>query len=72
MRRNSQFSREELRSLLAGRNISQLAEKLGVSRPTIYAWLKGPQMPNAQQLVDLAEALSVSPSKFYVPKPKVD
>ena len=45
-------------------NVTKLAEKIGVSRPTIYAWYKG-QEPSISDTVKIARALGISPVTIY-------
>ena len=59
------YSHEAVAAQLAGKDISKLAKKLNVSRGTIYNWMTRKQIPDAQQIVDLAEALLVDVSVFY-------
>lgn len=55
-----------------GNKVKKLADKLKVSVGTIRNWKKGKQTPDAQQLVDLAEALWADVSDFYDPPKDVN
>ncbi len=62
-------------------NLSDLASVLGVSRPTVYSWLRGdstPQQSNASRLVILGRVariwLGLSPKRMgtYLKRPRMD
>lgn len=42
-----------------------IAEKVGVSEPTLYRWMDGKNTPDAENLEKLADLLGVSPAVFY-------
>lgn len=44
----------------AGYTVAQLAERLSVTRATIYFWEQGRYLPNAGLLPELAETLGCS------------
>lgn len=53
---------ERIRALRAHRGLTAvaLAQKIGVSRPTLWAWETGKGLPRTENLAALAEALGVS------------
>jgi transcriptional regulator with XRE-family HTH domain len=52
-----------------GITLNQLAEKIGISQPSISGIATGKQKPSFDTLEKLAEALEVSPAElFAVPK----
>ncbi|MDA3925158.1 MAG: helix-turn-helix transcriptional regulator [Kiritimatiellae bacterium] len=48
----------------AGFSPSALAERMGVSRPTVYSWFSG-RDPRGSQLLRLSELLRVEPQELY-------
>ena len=38
-------------------SVSRVAEKIGVTRPAIYKWLKGENMPTIDNLCNLSDVL---------------
>ena len=63
------FVGERLSLARDARNItqSQLAEALDVVTPTISRWERGERKPDGEQLIKLADALSVHPPYFLKP-----
>lgn len=49
---------------------SELAERLGITRQTVYKWISG-QEPRGSQLLKLSEILGIDPSKLYDGKPEM-
>ena len=47
-----------------GLSLAQLAEQLGVSKPTVWAWEQGRSRPVDSRLAALTEALGVGPSEL--------
>ena len=48
-----------------GMTLAQVAEQLGVSKPTVWAWEQGRSRPVGNRIDPLAEALGVSRSELY-------
>jgi transcriptional regulator with XRE-family HTH domain len=48
-----------------GMTLAQVAERLGVSKPTVWAWEQGRSRPVGNRIDPLAEALGVSRSELY-------
>lgn len=61
-----------LRRLRLRRDLSQatLAERIGVSRPTIWSWEKGKSLPKGLRILALAEALQVAESELILEEPE--
>lgn len=49
----------------AGYTVAQLAERLSVTRATIYFWEKGRCLPNAGLLPELAEILGCTIDELF-------
>lgn len=49
----------------AGYTVAQLAERLSVTRATIYFWEQGRYLPNAGLLPELAEILGCSIDELF-------
>lgn len=47
-----------------GLTITSLADKMLVSRPTIYAWFEHKAIPNAKEVVKLSRYLNVAIGKL--------
>lgn len=64
-----------LRRLMAADDIPQkdLADKMGVSAPTVSAWVSGRKLPRPETIDALAELFDVDRSDLYdVPSKKID
>ena len=48
-----------------GMTLAQVAERLGVSKPTVWAWEQGRSRPVGNRIDPLAEALGVTRSELY-------
>lgn len=48
-----------------GLTLAQVAERLGVSKPTVWAWEQGRSRPVGNRIDPLAEALGVTRSELY-------
>ena len=48
-----------------GMTLAQVAEQLGVSKPTVWAWEQGRSRPVGNRIDPLAEALGVTRSELY-------
>ena len=48
--------------LLCGLSLGEIAARLGVSKPTVWAWEHGKSRPVERRLAALADALGVTPS----------
>lgn len=57
---------QRVRSLRRRAGLSQqaLADKLGVSKPTIWQWETGRSMPRAAKIADLARELCITPQEL--------
>ncbi len=53
---------------LAGYSQEELADKLGVSRQTIYKWETSIVQPNVENIVALCKIFNVSKEYFYIEK----
>jgi transcriptional regulator with XRE-family HTH domain len=62
-----QWQGEKLKSLAKEQNIAlqEIAEKLGVTRQTVTAWISG-QIPKGHHLVSICSILGVDPSAFFL------
>ena len=40
-------------------NGAQVARKIGVTRPTVYSWVRGETSPTVANLVEIAKAMNV-------------
>lgn len=56
-----------LKAWIAFRGIkpAQLARALGVSRPTMHAWLNADALPRGHRLPGIVAALSITQAEFY-------
>lgn len=52
-----------------GITLNQLAEKVGISQPSISGIATGKQKPSFDTLEKLADALGVSPAELFAPQP---
>lgn len=52
-----------------GMTLNQLAEKIGISQPSISGISTGKQKPSFDTLEKLAEALNVSPAELFASQP---
>ncbi|MDP3675421.1 MAG: helix-turn-helix domain-containing protein [Novosphingobium sp.] len=50
---------------LRGLTLAQIAERLGVSKPTVWAWEQGRSRPVGNRIDPLAEVLGVTRSELY-------
>ena len=46
-------------------SLAQVAERLGVSKPTVWAWEQGRSRPVGNRIDPLAEALGVTRTELY-------
>ena len=53
-----------------GLTLNQLAEKIGVSQPSISGIATGRQKPSFDTLERLASALNISPAELFAPQPR--
>ena len=67
------WSGENLKRLSQARgvSISALAERLGVSRRTVYDWIEG-QVPKGNHLLALSRELHADPESFFEPPTEAD
>ena len=49
--------------------LNQLAEKIGISQPSISGIATGKQKPSFDTLEKLADALGVTPAELFTPQP---
>jgi transcriptional regulator with XRE-family HTH domain len=70
--RNMIYSKA-IKRIRKSRGITQnkLAEMLGVEQPTVQRWESGARTPGADDMVNLAKALGISPSEFFMDEVQV-
>lgn len=54
---------------LKGITLNDLAERVGISQPSISGISTGKQKPSFDTLEKLADALNVSPAELFAPQP---
>lgn len=59
-----------IKTLCLEKGIAQkdLAERIGVSRQSLYLWIKGERTPDKENIQKLAEFFNVSPESILSPK----
>ena len=54
-----------------GITLNQLAEKIGISQPSISGIATGKQKPAFDTLEKMADALEVTPAELFAPQPTI-